>query len=140
MAMAVPDQAYLVSISAGSAKGGIAPDVTVVSDLWTDGPLGAHAEKIAIAIVLGQEQAQIPDHQLFSTPSGNAGFFDSPSWEQGDPPISVAKRGSAPFKDFQKQEKTIKNDVLVLGTEAGIDTALYWNGKTFVVFAPNEEP
>jgi len=28
----------------------------------------------------------------------------------------------------------------VLGTEAGIDTALYWNGKTFALFEPNEEP
>jgi hypothetical protein len=31
-------------------------------------------------------------------------------------------------------------DVLLLGTEAGIDVALFWNGRGYIVNAPKEEP
>src|SRR5262249_2976490 len=70
----------------------------------------------------------------------NGGYFDTPIWSGSTPPVAVAKRGSKAFREFQKQEKRIQHDVLVLGTEAGIDTALYWNGKTFALFQPNQEP
>jgi len=55
-------------------------------------------------------------------------------------PLSLAKRGSKVFADFQRQKKAIRNDVLVVGTEAGIDTALYWTGKGYALFSPDEEP
>jgi hypothetical protein len=69
-----------------------------------------------------------------------SGFFDTPIWHQKPLPLEVAKRGSKTHSEFRAREKRIRHDILVLGTEAGIDTALYWNGKTFVLFAPAEEP
>jgi len=30
--------------------------------------------------------------------------------------------------------------MLLLGTEAGIDVALYWTGNGYAVFAPKEQP
>jgi lipopolysaccharide assembly outer membrane protein LptD (OstA) len=41
---------------------------------------------------------------------------------------------------FNAEEPGIKHDILVVGTEAGIDTALFWNGQNYVLFSPAEEP
>jgi hypothetical protein len=41
---------------------------------------------------------------------------------------------------FHTQEKQIAHHFVVLGTEAGIDIALYWPGKPFTVFWPPEDP
>lgn len=132
------DAVYLVSIAKASATAAIASDVKVISTLFYSQPLGAREEKLALAVLLAKDKQKF----LFTGYEGEgvSDFFASPSWNEKDIPLSVAKRGSQAFRDFQAQEKRIKNDILVVGTEAGIDTALYWNGKTFVWFEPIEEP
>jgi len=132
------DTVYLVSIAAASPRAIIAPDVAVISRLFHSQPLGAHEEKLAIAIVFasGKQKLLVTGYQG----EGVSGFFSSPIWSEKSVPLSAAKRGSQTFMDFQKQEKRIRNDILVIGTEAGIDVALYWDGKTFVLFEPDEEP
>ena len=132
------DAIYLVSIAAASPKAVIAADVTVSSRLFYSQPLGAHAEKLALAIVLakGKRKFLITGYEG----EGVTDFFDSPMWGETSIPLSVAKRGSQAWQDFQRQEKRIRNDALVVGTEAGIDMALYWNGKAFALFEPSEEP
>ena len=34
----------------------------------------------------------------------------------------------------------MKGDGIELGTEAGIDILLYWDGKRWKIFAPEEDP
>lgn len=109
----------------------VSPGVTVISSLW--GPKAKDTKGGALLVRLGKTNRSF----LLIDQSG---FFDTPIWHQKPLPLEVAKRGSKAFKEFQSQEKRIKNDILVIGTEAGIDTALYWNGKTFALFAPAEEP
>lgn len=123
----IADAVTVVSVAAGKVLPG---DVTVISNLWHNSWRANQATLRAVAIVLGHRKFLIvgPD------------YFDSPIWSGRQLPLSVAKRGSKAFREFQKQEKRIRSDILVLGTEAGIDTALYWNGKTFALFEPNEEP
>lgn len=132
------DAVYLVSIAAATPNAVIAPDVTVSAKLFYSQPLGARAEKLALAIVLakGNRKFLITGYEG----EGVSDFFGSPMWGEKTVPLSLAKRGSQAWRDFHNQEKKIRNDVLVVGTEAGIDTALYWNGKAFALFAPNEEP
>ena len=125
----VPDTVYVVSVAAGSA---LPSDVTTLSDLWSSPWQSRSATKRALAIVVGKQ------HRKFLIADPN--YFDTPIWGEHDLPLEVAKRGSKPFREFQAQEKRIQHDVLVLGTEAGIDIALYWNGKTFALFEPIEEP
>lgn len=134
----LPDQAYLVTIKAGSATDKLAPDVTVNDKAFGAEPLGEHAEDLALAIVPGSGKGKtlLPGYQG----QDSKGFFDSPMWEEAKPPLSLAKRGSKTFAEFKRQKKAIRNDVLVVGTEAGIDMALYWTGKGFALFAPDEEP
>jgi hypothetical protein len=124
------DTVTVVSVAAGKTLPG---DVTVVPNLWASSSWhAAQGTKRALAIVVGK------DHRKFLIVDPD--YFDTPIWTEKQLPLAVAKRGSKDFKYFQSQEKHIKNDVLVLGTEAGIDTALYWDGKSFELFEPNEEP
>jgi hypothetical protein len=125
----VPDSIYVVSVSSGST---LPPDVTVVSGLWSSTWRASSSTKRALAIVVGKPQRKF----LIADPD----YFDTPIWSEKQLPLAVAKRGTKPFREFQVQEKRIQHDILVLGTEAGIDTTLYWNGKTFALFEPIEEP
>jgi len=134
----VPDQAYLVTVKPGAATQKLAPDVTVVSKVFGGEPLGAHGATLALAIVQGNGKRKTLLTGYYG--AGTTDFFASPMWTEGEVPLSLAKRGSKVFADFQRQKKAIRNDVLVVGTEAGIDTALYWTGKGYALFSPDEEP
>jgi hypothetical protein len=125
----VADTVTVVSVAAGKALPG---DVTVIASLWPSSWRANQATSRALAIDLGMQHRKF----LITGPA----YFDSPMWNEKQLPLSVARRDSKPYREFQAREKRIQNDVLVLGTEAGIDTALYWNGKTFALFEPAEEP
>jgi hypothetical protein len=124
----VADSAFLMSVE---GPVGVAPNVTVVRGLWGADVKGARRATLFIKFGKSNRAFLLTDM---------SGFFDTPIWRQKPLPLEAAKRGSKAYSEFHVQEKRIQNDILVLGTEAGIDTALYWNGKTFVLFAPAEEP
>ena len=44
------------------------------------------------------------------------------------------------YREWKKQVPALKGDAIQLGTEAGIDILLYWNGKKWDLFWPKEEP
>lgn len=107
------DQLYLVSIAQGSKP--FAKDVSVVDRLFGAQALANGPEKIALAFAMGGgRKLLVVDRD----------FFASPIWSANPVPLGIAKRGSKPFSDFKRQEKRIANDIVVLGTEAGIDRAL----------------
>ena len=133
-----PDAAYLVTILPESAQDKLAKDVTVIDTLFGREPLGARGETLALAIVQkgGRQKFLLTGYDG----EGVSDFFGSPIWGSLPPPIDIAKRGSKVFQTFQAEEPGIKHDILVVGTEAGIDTALFWNGQNYVLFSPAEEP
>ena len=133
-----PDAVYLVTILPQSADHKLASDVTVISKLFGLAPLGPRGESLALAILQdgGKRKFLLTGYQS----EGVSGYFESPIWSGIPVPLAVAKRGSKSFAEFQQQEKKIRHDILVVGTEAGIDTALYWSGKTYAIFRPVEEP
>jgi hypothetical protein len=133
-----PDAAYLLTILPESAQDKLAGDVTVIGTVFGREPLGARGETLALAIVQksGRQKFLLTGYQG----DGVADFFGSPIWGSLPPPIDIAKRGSTAFQTFQAEEPGIKQDILVIGTEAGIDTALFWNGQNYVLFSPAEEP
>ena len=67
-------------------------------------------------------------------------FFATPIWGEATLPLGVARRGSAAHRSLVQQGAKPRGDMLLLGTEAGIDVALYWTGNGYAVFAPKEEP
>ena len=132
------DAVYLVTVLPASPKASFAKDVTVIGDQLGAAPLGNHGEALAIAILNGRSGRKF----LVTGYEGEGvtDYFGSPIWSAKPIPLALAKKGSPAFRQFREQEKRITNDVLVIGTEAGIDTALYWNGTRYVLFAPHEEP
>ena len=132
----LPDRVYLVKIAPASPSAALAADVVVNWKAFGTKPLGNHGEELAIAIVHGN--GKVKTLLTGYNGDGSTEFFGSPIWSEAKPPISLAKRGSKTFAEFQRQEKAIRNDVLVAGTEAGIDTALYWTGKGYALFSPGE--
>ena len=133
-----PDAVYLVTILPQSADHKLASDVTVLGKLFGTAPLGPRGEALALAILQngGKRKFLLTGYQGDSTTS----YFESPIWSETPVPLAIAKRGSKSFEQFHRQEKRITHDILVVGTEAGIDTALYWTGQSYAWFQPLEEP
>lgn len=132
------DAVYLVTVLPASAKVKLAKDVHLIGKLFGSKPLGARGEDLALAILQGGGKRKF----LFTgyLGEGVSAYFDSPMWSTTPVPLSVAKRGSKPVEEFRQKGAPIKHDIVVVGTEAGIDTALYWTGTGYALFRPVEEP
>jgi hypothetical protein len=132
------DALYLVSIRGAAPDSILNSDVTVLGMLFGQEALGDRPEGLALAVRLagGKGKFLLTGYEG----EGVTAYFESPIWSDPEPPLGVAKRGSESFEAFRRQEPRIKFDVIVVGTEAGIDTALYWTGAGFALFQPSEEP
>jgi hypothetical protein len=70
-------------------------------------------------------------------------FFSQPIWIvliEGKPPVKVITKKNAQYGAWKKQAPGLQGDAIELGTEAGIDILLYWNGKQWRIYWPPEEP
>jgi hypothetical protein len=67
-------------------------------------------------------------------------FFASPIWKEAKPPVETITKQDRRHREWKKQVPALQADALQLGTEAGIDILLYWNGKQWRIFWPDEEP
>jgi hypothetical protein len=67
-------------------------------------------------------------------------FFSSPMWVEAKPAVKVVTRKDSQYKEWKKQVPDLKGDAVELGTEAGIEILLYWTGKEWSVYWPQEEP
>ena len=128
------DRVYVVHILPRSPERTIAADVRPANP-WASReapePLDAAADGLALVIVHGNGRGRF---LLYGA------FLNSPIWQQRPLPLKLAKKGTAAFRHFAREAPAIRHDLLVLGTEAGIDVALYWNGARYAVFWPREEP
>jgi hypothetical protein len=66
-------------------------------------------------------------------------FFKTPSWKEGKPPVHVITKTDKGYAAWKKQVPALRADAIELGTEAGIDILLYWDGR-WRLFWPKEEP
>ena len=66
-------------------------------------------------------------------------FFDTPSWKEGQKLTKVITRKDKSYAGWKKKVPKLKGDAIELGTEAGIDILLYWDGN-WKLFWPKEEP
>ena len=67
-------------------------------------------------------------------------FLSTPAWKEQKPPVDMIARTDLRYRDWKKQVPALKGDAIQLGTEAGIDILLYWDGKQWRLFWPAEEP
>ncbi len=66
-------------------------------------------------------------------------FFDTPSWKEGQKLTKVITKKDKSYAGWKKKVPALKADAIELGTEAGIEILLYWDGK-WELFWPDEEP
>jgi len=67
-------------------------------------------------------------------------FLGTPAWKERKPPVDTVAKIDPRYRAWKKQVPALKGDAIQLGTEAGIDILLYWDGKRWRVFWPAEDP
>lgn len=70
----------------------------------------------------------------------NRSIFSTPIWENTELPVSVVYGNGGKALVKEKCEKNADGDVVVLGTEAGIDMYSYWDNEEMKVCESDEEP
>src|SRR5213078_1613185 len=56
-------------------------------------------------------------------------FFKTPSWTEGKAPARIVTSKDKGYASWKKQVPSLRFDAIELGTEAGIDILLYWDGR-----------
>jgi hypothetical protein len=69
----------------------------------------------------------------------DADFFRTPIWKEAKPPLNVITKKDKGYAAWKKLVPALRGDAIELGTEAGIDILLYWDGR-WRLFWPKEEP
>lgn len=70
----------------------------------------------------------------------NRRFFATPIWEEGGAPVQILPRLSAQARAWRKAARGWRGDGVLLGTEAGVDILLYWDGRQPRIAQRNEAP
>ncbi len=71
----------------------------------------------------------------------NRRFLSTPIWDAEPPPLAVLPRRAPSAGAFQGvQTRRWRGDGILLGTEAGIDILLYWDGRRFRIAYSGEQP
>jgi len=125
-----PDDIYLLNLLAQGADDRAGKDVAF-SNPWSNKPRNPRGGSVAIGVRLASGARYV---------FYDDDFFSSPIWQQKALPVTVVKRGTKEHREFARQAGALRHDIIVLGTEAGIDIALYWDGRRFMLLQPKEVP
>lgn len=124
-----PDDVWVVRLLRGG-NDALAAGTRSANPLGKRG-LARQGEKLALAIRHGTgERWVLHDSE----------FFTTPIWQTKPLPLEAARRGGKAHRAAVAAGAKPRGDLLLLGTEAGIDIALFWTGNRYVVNAPKEEP
>ena len=114
---------------AGALAGG--KDVRLV-DPWSE---KSAAKQVPKGLCLFVRLSRKPQSYLVHGP-----LFDTPIWSQKPLPLKIIGTKDRAYAGWKKEAPEMRGDGIELGTEAGIDILLYWNGKRWRVYEPLEEP
>ena len=67
-------------------------------------------------------------------------YLSTPMWEEQKARVETVGRNDPRYREWKKEVSALKGDAIQLDTEAGINILLYWDGKRWRVFWPDEEP
>ncbi|WP_139379449.1 hypothetical protein [Zoogloea sp. LCSB751] len=70
----------------------------------------------------------------------NRRFFSTPIWNEGPPPLQILPQDAPQAESWRTFAPRWRGDGILLGSEAGIDILLYWDGRRFRVVHSNETP
>lgn len=126
-------------VDTASAKRSISPDIKVVHPwkYYGDGAVPTDASqgsKIAFYIQINSASSKKTNYLIADLNSPSVLDTDAAS------ELTINKLTSIEAEDARQLKKHARGDVVVIPTEAGIDTYLYWNGSNFVIYEPAVEP
>ena len=70
----------------------------------------------------------------------HARFFDSPIWDAADAPIRLLPPREADTREWRRFTRGGRGDRVLIGTEAGMDILLYWDGRRWRVAHSPDAP
>ena len=108
------------------------PGITIV-DPWQEKSSSGKSSPKGVGLLI--RLSRTPQRFLL----WDSDFFSTPSWKEGKPPARVVTKKDKGYAAWKKQVPALKADAIELGTEAGIDILLYWDGR-WRLFWPKEEP
>lgn len=128
------DSAEWVTISKNTQ---FLPSSTIVVNPWTlngdadaaSNPLQGGSHKNVLVTLGNAKQFLIHD-------VNDVSLLDTDAAQE----TSLASRSSLVELELPELSEQTKGDVIVIPTEAGIDTYLFWNGSTFQAYEPMESP
>ncbi|RJP64971.1 MAG: hypothetical protein C4539_13855, partial [Ignavibacteriales bacterium] len=106
-------------------------NVTIVN-LWDSTKVSSYGEQLSLRIKFGNVKEEFLIH--------DSSYFATPMWSSDSLPVRILNKNNKEFSEWKKTIPELNSDAIVLGTEAGIDILLYWNGYKFNLFWPDEEP
>lgn len=108
-----PDRLWL--LPPGSRPG----DRSMVSDPWRRARQPLDPDVLALVVDRGERCLLIQNRRFFATPI----------WEAGAPLLRVLARGSSAARPWRSVARGWRGDGVLLGTEAGVELLLYWDGR-----------
>jgi hypothetical protein len=106
-------------------------DISIVN-LWDTTDVSVNGEPLSLRIKFGNVEKEFLIH--------DSSYFATPMWSSDSLPIRILKKNDNDFMEWKNKIPELNSDVIVLGTEAGIDILLYWDGYKFNLYWPDEEP
>lgn len=128
------------------AKSSLPKEVVALNPWGYEGGNSQASSNLALVVVHGAAagwDTQTPAGRYFLA---DRDYFSTPTWEGPTPEgvkLLALKRkirlgGGGSRRGLEP--RMAKGDAVILPTEAGIDIYLYWDGKTYKVYEPPEEP
>lgn len=95
---------------------------------------------LALVIVHGTKDGWKPSDTPNTYVLTDRDFFSTPIWEAKQADLLSVSKKAGPRAKNQSSGKAATGDTISLATEAGINVTLYWDGKTYRLDTPQEEP
>jgi hypothetical protein len=107
-----------------------------IFDPWYGQKIKSGGEPLALGFILSNNVSRTSTLTIVH----DSAFFSTPIWTSINLPIELLTKKTPQFKQWENDVPELKMDGIILGTEAGIDILLYWNGKELNLYQPTEEP
>ncbi len=104
----------------------------IIVNPWDTLKVSGNGEPLSLRVKFGGQQKEFLLH--------DSSYFATPMWSSDSLPIRILKKDKDEFIDWKSKIPELDSDAILLGTEAGIDILLFWNGYKFNLFWPDEEP
>jgi hypothetical protein len=70
----------------------------------------------------------------------NRRFFSTPIWQESPAPLQVLRQDAPQAESWHAFAPRWRGDGILLGSEAGIDMLMYWDGRRFRVVHSDDTP